>query len=70
MLELEQLFVAQLTKPENFWVLLQEEDETLDYREAVDKYQKSKLTVEAGGDHSFQGYDRFLPGIMEFLFEK
>lgn len=55
--------------PQNFWVLLQTEDETLDYREAEAKYQGAKLTVEQGGDHAFQGYERFLPDIFRFLFD-
>lgn len=70
MQQLESLVVAELAQPENFWVLLQEEDETLDYREAVEKYQNSRVTVEAGGDHSFQGYENHLPNIMQFLFER
>jgi len=43
----------KLNSPENFWVLLQTGDETLDYRQALQKYQGAKLTVEEGGDHSF-----------------
>lgn len=70
MADLEQLLVPNMANAEDFWVLLQEEDETLDYREAIDKYQNSKLTVEPGGDHSFQGFENHLPGIMAFLFSK
>lgn len=69
MAELSELFVEKMRSPENFWVLLQEKDETLDYREAVAKYQQSKLTVEPGGDHSFQGYENYLPEIVSFLFD-
>ncbi|AWB68178.1 esterase YqiA [Saccharobesus litoralis] len=49
------------------WLLLQTEDETLNYREAVDKYQGCQMTIEEGGDHAFQGYERFLPQIVEFF---
>lgn len=56
-----------LTQPENYWVLLQTGDETLDYQQAADKYAHSKLTIEQGGDHSFQGYQRHLPEIVRFL---
>ncbi|MCY7296278.1 YqiA/YcfP family alpha/beta fold hydrolase [Alteromonas sp. a30] len=69
MSELENLLVSDMKQPENFWVFLQEGDETLDYREAVEKYKHSKLTVEAGGDHSFQGYENHLPNIVSFLFD-
>ncbi|WP_416305534.1 YqiA/YcfP family alpha/beta fold hydrolase [Neptunicella sp. SCSIO 80796] len=56
-----------LSQPENYWALLQTGDETLDYRQAADKYQRSKLTIEQGGDHSFVGYDNHLPEIANFL---
>lgn len=59
---------ANVKSPEHFWVLLQKEDETLDYRDAEQKYINAKLTIEEGGDHAFQGYERFLPDIYRFLF--
>lgn len=58
-----------LTQPQHYWVLLQTGDETLDYRLAQKKYRHGKLTVEPGGDHSFQGYGRFLPDIFRFLLQ-
>ena len=67
--ELASLYVEHIKQPENFWVLLQEGDETLNYREAVEKYKTSKVTIEAGGDHSFQGYENHLPAILSFLFQ-
>ncbi len=54
---------------DNYWVLLQTADETLDYRQAEAKYQGSKLTIEPGGDHSFQNFERFLPDIFRFLLQ-
>lgn len=65
---LKNMDTPTLKQPENYWVLLQTGDETLDYREAEEKYQQSRLTIEHGGDHSFQGYTRFLPEIFDFLF--
>ncbi|MDO6839979.1 YqiA/YcfP family alpha/beta fold hydrolase [Paraglaciecola chathamensis] len=56
-----------LASPQNYWVLLQTADETLDYRQAEKKYMGAKLTIEEGGDHSFQGYERFLKDIFQFL---
>lgn len=53
--------------PEAFWVLLQTDDEILDFRQAQSKYRRCKLTIEQGGDHSFQGFERYLPEIMKFL---
>ena len=44
--ELASLYVEHIKQPENFWVLLQEGDETLNYREAVEKYKKYLKTTE------------------------
>ncbi|OIN29237.1 esterase YqiA [Vibrio barjaei] len=65
--ELKRLDVPVLKKPDDFWLLQQEGDEVLDYRQAVAKYQHSKLTVEADGDHSFIGFERYPERIIEFL---
>lgn len=53
-------------RPERYWVLLQTGDETLDYRDAVDFYAGSRLSVMEGGDHSFVGYADWLPQIWAF----
>lgn len=51
----------------NYWLLVQEGDETLDYTQAVEKYRGCKQTIEQGGDHSFQGFERYLSKIIDFL---
>lgn len=66
--QLKALDVAYSGTPEQCWVLLQEGDEILDYREAVAKYKQCKITCEPGGDHSFAGFERYLPDIIQFLF--
>ncbi|MFT6984915.1 MAG: putative esterase YcpF (UPF0227 family) [Psychromonas sp.] len=53
---------------EQCWVLLQEEDQVLDYREALEKYKQCKISCEQGGDHGFIGFERYLPQIIKFLF--
>lgn len=65
--ELRQLDVADIATPARFWLLQQEGDEVLDYRQAVAKYAACKQTVEPGGDHSFVGFDRFPSEIIAFL---
>ncbi|MBE1299883.1 MAG: esterase YqiA [Alteromonadaceae bacterium] len=70
MTELADMHQEKPLSPQNIWALLQTEDETLDYRDAAKKYADAKLTIEEGGDHAFQGYERFLPQIFEFLFPK
>lgn len=67
--ELIALDVPLVGRNENFWVLLQTGDETLDYRQAEHKYQGAKMTIEQDGDHSFQHFERFLPEIFRFLLQ-
>lgn len=69
MQQLAEMDKPRPTRPERFWVLLQTADETLDYRDAEQKYQGARLTIEQGGDHAFRGYERFLPDIFRFLFD-
>jgi len=65
--ELKELDTPNLSRPQDFWLLQQTEDEVLDYRQAVAKYQQSKQTVEQGGDHSFVGFERYPEQIIQFL---
>ena len=51
----------------NYLVMVQTGDEVLDYQQAVDKFQHSRLIIEQGGDHSFIGFDEKLPIIADFL---
>ena len=67
--ELRQLDTPTLKSTSDYWVLLQTADETLDYRQAETKYQDYKLSIEQGGDHSFQDFQRFLPDIFRFLLQ-
>ena len=67
--ELRQLDTPTLKPASDYWVLLQTADETLDYRQAETKYQDHKLSIEQGGDHSFQDFQRFLPDIFRFLLQ-
>ena len=65
--ELKQLDVVSISEPSDFWLLQQTEDEVLDYRQAVAKFQGAKQTVEEGGDHSFVDFERYPQKIIEFL---
>lgn len=67
MAQLQQLDVVTINVPQRFWVLLQEGDEVLDYRQSMIKYAESKLTVEPNGDHSFVNFERFPASIIQFL---
>jgi predicted esterase YcpF (UPF0227 family) len=67
--DLRLLNTPTLKPTSDYWVLLQTADETLDYRQAETKYQDYKLSIEQGGDHSFQDFQRFLPDIFRFLLQ-
>ncbi|ALM91879.1 MULTISPECIES: YqiA/YcfP family alpha/beta fold hydrolase [Alteromonas] len=64
---IEKLDAKELQHAPAYKVLLQTEDETLDYRLAETKYAMSTLVVEEGGDHSFTGFENHLPAIADFL---
>lgn len=49
-----------------YQVWLQTADETLDYRHAERYYQACALRIQAGGDHSFQGFAERLPALLAF----
>ncbi len=65
--ELKALSVDEIKHPQDFWLLQQEDDEVLDYRQAVERYQGAKQTVEPNGDHSFIGFERYSQEIIDFL---
>tara|TARA_B100000809_G_C15103128_1_gene517695 strand:+ start:489 stop:1082 length:594 start_codon:yes stop_codon:yes gene_type:complete len=65
--EIKAVDTPLITRPENYWLMAQTADETLDYRQAVEKYSACKQWVEEGGDHSFQNFERHIPSILEFL---
>ena len=55
-----------LADPSRYWLLVEEGDETLDYRLAVDRYAGARQTVLPGGDHSFTRWDDYLDDILKF----
>lgn len=63
---LAELEVPAPNDPERYQVWLQTGDETLDYRRAERFYRACALRIEAGGDHSFQGFALHLPAMLAF----
>ncbi len=63
---LRALEVPQLSQPQNFLVLLQTGDETLDWQQAADFYRDCSLCKQLGGDHSFAHLADWLPIIYRF----
>jgi predicted esterase YcpF (UPF0227 family) len=64
--ELRALEVPALSHPENFWLLAETGDQTLDYRQAVARYQGARQTVLVGGDHSFTRWPDVLDAVLDF----
>lgn len=67
--ELAEIGAAPMTKPENYWLMAQTGDETLDYRLAVAKYAGARQLVEEGGNHGFEHFERHLPATVSFYRE-
>lgn len=65
--ELKALDTPNINNVADFWLLQQEGDEVLDYRQAVAKFSGAKQTVEQGGNHSFIDFERYPQQIIEFL---
>lgn len=59
---------AQVARPTpaRYWLLLEEGDEVLDWRQARDFYAGCRQDVLPGGDHSFSRFPDFVPKIIEF----
>jgi predicted esterase YcpF (UPF0227 family) len=68
--ELKGIDVEALKEPENFLVLVQTGDETLDYNQAVEKFSDANCLVRQGGNHSYENYLEELPLIFEFLLSR
>lgn len=62
-----QALEVPLHNPGRFWVLVQCGDETLDYRLATARYRESRLSIEPGGSHGFDHFERHIPAILAFL---
>ncbi|MFL0800621.1 MAG: DNA repair protein RadA [Agarilytica sp.] len=67
MVDFECFDAKEITHPEQYWLMVQKEDETLDYRQAVEKYSACRQLVEEGGNHSFVDYEKWLPSIADFF---
>lgn len=63
---LAELEVPAPQDPTRVQVWLQTGDETLDYRRAESFYRACALRIQAGGDHSYQGFAGQLPALLSF----
>jgi hypothetical protein len=64
--QFRELYIEKVSNPQRYLLMLQAGDETLDYREALEKYSASPTVVEEGGSHEFSGFERHLDKILDF----
>lgn len=65
--QLEAMDPDRLSHPERLMVLLETGDETLDYRQAAERFSDSRLVVHEGGNHRYTRFREELPMMIDFL---
>lgn len=61
------LEINGFSDPKQYLLLAQTGDEVLDYRQCMEKFSSSQQYIEEGGSHSFEGFERYIPVILEFF---
>ncbi|NVK42698.1 MAG: alpha/beta fold hydrolase [Oceanospirillaceae bacterium] len=64
--QLRALRAGELRDPSRYLLLQQTGDETLDYREAVERYRDCAQFIQPGGSHGFDRFEDLLPAILSF----
>lgn len=67
MQQLADLKVNAPTAIKRLWLLQQQGDEVLDYREALDYYRFARVCMQKGGNHAFMGFEHYRAQIVRFL---
>lgn len=65
--ELEKYMLTEVHNPERFLLLLQTDDEVLDYQQALNKFPDSPKTIRTGGGHLFNDFESVIPDILSFM---
>ena len=65
--QLVDMEICPLQRPENYWLMVQTGDESLDYRKATVYYKNSPQLIEQGGNHRFENFEQHLPEVLSFL---
>ena len=66
--EYREITYQSIKQHQNYLILLETGDEILNYKHAVQFYDKASIIIEEGGDHRFVSYSKYLPTIYDFLF--
>ncbi|QIQ20789.1 esterase YqiA [Zophobihabitans entericus] len=61
------LQLPRIEAPDLIWLLAQTGDEVLPYQQAVEYYALCRQTIESGGNHSFAGFENYIPEVINFL---
>ncbi|PSB92367.1 YqiA/YcfP family alpha/beta fold hydrolase [Candidatus Pandoraea novymonadis] len=64
--ELCALEVPVITNPERYYLIATTGDETLNYRDMVEKYSRAKLTLIEGSDHGISDFSKYLDDVLKF----
>jgi len=60
-------YVVAKPKEELFLLMLQKDDDVIDYSIAKEEFKNSKQIITTGGGHGFDGIDKYLNDIDNFL---
>jgi len=66
MQQLRRLHMAEPACTQNIKVLLQSDDEILDYHRAENYYRQAEVVVIEGGDHGFQNFEQYFTMMLDF----
>jgi uncharacterized protein len=64
--ELARFDLPTIVRPDLFLLLVEQGDEVLDYRQAVDYYRGARQIVLEGGDHGFSRFGEYIETILAF----
>lgn len=64
--ELRAIEVAQITRPERYFLIAATGDEVLDWREMVKKYSGSHMKVIPGSDHGLSDFADYINQVLAF----
>lgn len=65
--QLKRFDIDVVDRPENYLLLVQTNDEVLDYTQATNKFWQSPSVIEYGGNHSFEAFQSKLALIGQFF---
>jgi predicted esterase YcpF (UPF0227 family) len=68
--ELRKIDVTSLSMAKNFKVFLQKGDETLDYRQALEKFGAGQCVVHEDGSHSYDDFEQEIHVMFDFFLSR